>query len=179
MSGDILIRPVELIDIDEEYCSWYTNLDGHLDFFSGSGREFNKDVIVSDYNLGIESRKWFYYLILSSSGDRIGNIKLGPIDINNKTSDLVCLVGNRNFLGKGVAPKAISLANELAFKEHDLRRLHGGMHAQNTPSIKAYTRAGWVVEGVLRGYYLVDGKAEDRVCVACFNPKYFDLKNDQ
>jgi len=49
------------------------------------------------------------------------------------------------------------------------------MFRGNIGSVKAYTRAGWVIEGVLKGQYLVDGKAEDRILVACFNPKYFDI----
>jgi RimJ/RimL family protein N-acetyltransferase len=47
------------------------------------------------------------------------------------------------------------------------------MYASNVASIKAYTRAGWIVEATFKGYYWIDGKAEDRVCVACFNPKHF------
>ena len=176
--NEISLRPVELNDIDREYCGWYENLDGHLNFFSGSGKQFTKGVIIDDYLTGKKDNEWFYYIIECTSGERIGTVKVGPIDRKNKTSDLVCLIGNRNFLGKGIAPKVISIANKIAFKKHDIRRLHGGMHAQNTQSIKAYTRAGWIVEGILKGYYLVDGNAEDRVCVACFNPAYFNLEND-
>ena len=76
-------------------------------------------------------------------------------------------------MGKGLAQKAIQLASNLAFDKFDIRRLHGGMYQSNIPSIKAYTRAGWFIEATLKGYYLVDGKAEDRICVAYLNPRYF------
>jgi hypothetical protein len=29
----------------------------------------------------------------------------------------------------------------------------------------------------LKGFYWKDGKPDDRVCVACLNPKYFPEKN--
>jgi RimJ/RimL family protein N-acetyltransferase len=173
MLNEIFLRPLEIIDIDAEYLSWYTNNDGHLNYFTGSGRSFDRETLLKDFQEGIATKRWYYYLIQSQSGEKIGNVKIGPIDTRNKTSDLVCLIGNRNFLGKGLASKAIEKANEIAFEKHDIRRLHGGMYASNIPSIKAYTKAGWIVEATFKGFYWVNGLPEDRVCVACFNPSYF------
>lgn len=170
---EISLRPLKINDITKAYCEWYVNSDGHLDYFTGSGRKFDKEFLIQNFEEGIQSSKWFYYLILAKDGTPIGNVKIGSIDTKNKTSDLVCLIGDRNFAGKGLASKAISLANNIAFQEHDIRRLHGGMYASNVPSIKAYTRAGWIIEGIFKGYYWIDDKPEDRVCVACFNPNYF------
>lgn len=173
LSGEFKLSPLSIEHIDDEYVSWFDNKDGHLNYFTGSGRTFSKEVIIKDFQDGIESGKWFYYLITSETDEKIGNIKIGPIDKKNKTSDLVCLVGNRNFLGKGIASRAIELGNKIAFEKYDIRRLHGGMYASNLASIKAYTRAGWHIEATFKGYYWVDSKSEDRVCVACMNPKYF------
>jgi RimJ/RimL family protein N-acetyltransferase len=165
--GVFSIRKLLLEDIDSEYLSWFENHDGHL------------EIIVDDYNLGLKSGKWFYFLIESSEGEKIGNVKIGPIDLKNKTSDLVCLVGNRKYLGQGIAYRAIKITSDIAFKIHDIRRLHGGMYENNIPSIKAYTKAGWNIEGRMKGYYMVPGGAEDRICVFCLNPKYFpDVKGE-
>jgi len=173
MMMNIKLRKLELRDINDEYCNWYKNDDGHLDYFTGSNRVFSKATLIDDYNHGVETGRWFYYLIEDKDSNRIGNVKIGPIDIKNATSDLVCLIGNRDFLGKGVAAKAIALANDIAFRKHGIRRLHGGMYKSNVPSIKAYTRAGWFVECEMEGFYLIDGKVESRVCVACLNPDLF------
>lgn len=171
--GDFKLVPLQLSHIDEEYVSWFDNADGHLDYFTGSGRSFSKEVIEQDFQAGIAAKSWFYYLIESSNGDKIGNIKIGPIDKKNRTSDLVCFVGNRKYLGKGIASRAIRLANKIAFEAYDIRRLQGGMYSSNVPSIKAYTKAGWYIEATLKGYYWIDSRSEDRICVACLNPKYF------
>ena len=173
MSVEISLRPMTENDVDAEYVSWFNNSDGHLDFYTGSGRIYDREVILEDLNKGIETKRWFYHII-ECEGKKIGNVKIGPIDLNNKTSDLVCFIGNRSYLGKGLASKAISIANEIAFKKYDIRRLHGGMYSSNIPSIKAYLRAGWIVEANLVGYYWTEGKSVDRVSVACFNKKYFD-----
>lgn len=177
MTIEIKLRPLKLVDIDSEYCRWYENDDGHLNFFTGSGRIFSRELLVNDFDEGVKSSRWFYYLIESDSGEKIGNVKIGPIDLRNKTSDLVCLLGNRDFLGKGIASKAIEIANSIAFKMHDIRRLHGGMYASNISSIKAYTRANWFIEGTFKGFYWLNGVAEDRICVACLNPDYFSTES--
>ena len=173
MGQEVFLRPLQESDIDDEYLSWFKNEDGHLDYFTGSCRVFTREMIVEDFRKGISEKRWFYYLIESDSGTKIGNVKIGPIDTVNKTSDLVCLVGNRNFLGKGIASKAIAIANKVAFEKYDIRRLQGGMFQGNIGSIKAYTRAGWFIEARMKGFYWINGVSEDRVCVACLNPRYF------
>ncbi len=173
MTTEITLSPVQITDIDDEYCSWFENTDGHLNYYSGSGRTFSRELLVKDFNDGIESQRWYYYLILNEKGQKIGNVKIGPFDLRNKTSDLVCLIGNRSYLGRGLASKAIALANQVAFDQHDIRRLQGGMYASNIPSIKAYTKAGWFIEATMKGFYWVNNQPEDRVCVACLNPRYF------
>ncbi len=169
----IKLRKLDLTDIDEEYCSWYSNDDSHLRYFTGSGRTFSRKVLLEDFEKGEQSGTHYYYVIEIPNGTRIGNVKIGPIDMVNRTSDLVCLIGNRAFIGKGISSQAILLANQIAFEDHDIRRLQGGMIARNIPSIKAYTKAGWIVEATMQGYYLIDGVPIDRICVACLNPKYF------
>lgn len=173
MSVEIQLRPARLDDFDTEFVGWYANDDGHLDYFTGSGRVFDRATLVKDFELGLETGRWFYYLVETDAGERVGTLKIGPIDLRNRTADLVALIGNRAFLGQGLATRAIALGNALAFEQHDVRRLHSGIFATNIAAIKAYTRAGWFVEATMKGYYLRDGKPVDRVCVACLNPRYF------
>jgi ribosomal-protein-alanine N-acetyltransferase len=174
MTERIKLRQAELNDIDDEYVSWYRNEDGLLDTFTGSRRGFTRESIVEDFRLSLESKRVFYWVILdAASGKRIGNVKIGPIDYANKTSDLVCFIGDRGYHGKGLAKEAVAAASRLAFEKYDIRRLQGGMYATNVASIKAYLAGGWQQEGLLRGYYWVDGVAIDRVLVCCLNPKYF------
>lgn len=178
-SYGLTLRPLKITDIDDEYMSWYNNRDGHLNHFTGSRRAFNQQSILDDYYQGSKTGRWFYYLIEASSGEKLGNVKVGLIDTINMTSDLVCLVGNRKFIGKGLATKAIRLANQIAFSNHYIRRLQGGMYEDHIASFKAYTKAGWKEEARLEGYYWVDGKSVDRICVACLNPKCFEvIEND-
>ena len=170
----VSLRELVDADLDEEYFSWYMNEDGLLDTFTGSRRKFQREGILNDVHEGISSGRWFYWVVTHvETGARIGNVKIGPIDVVNKTSDLVCLIGNRDFLGRGLAREAIEQGSKVAFDKYDIRRLHGGMYENNIASIKAYTSAGWQLEGRLKGFYWVEEKSVDRILVCCLNPKYF------
>jgi RimJ/RimL family protein N-acetyltransferase len=173
-AGRVFLRDLREEDINEHFAAWFEQPDTLLDFYSASRRHFTRDALLAELGEAQRSQSVFFYAIVDrASGEVIGNLKLGPIDRHHKTSDLVTLIGNRAYLSKGLAKEAIALANVVAFERHDIRKLYSGMYAANIASIKAYTAAGWVVEGLLKGQYLVDGKAMDRVLVACFNPKYF------
>jgi ribosomal-protein-alanine N-acetyltransferase len=169
-SPDVMLRQATAADVDEEFCGWYRNDDGHLAYFSGSGRTFDRETLVADIEEGFRLGRWFYYLVTARDGTRIGTIKVGPIDQRNQTSDLVSLIGNRAYVGKGLGAQAVAAASRIAFASLGVRRLHSGMYANNVSSIRAYVRAGWFIEATMRGFYLVEGAPVDRVCVACLNP---------
>ena len=173
MNSNVHLRPASLEDLDAEYCEWYVNSDGHLDWFSGSGRSFGREELVRDFEEGQRTGRWFNYIVEGGSGTRIGNVRIGPIDLLNRTSDLVTLIGNRAYIGKGISAVAIRQANQIAFEQHEIRRLQTGMLATNIPSIKAYTRAGWFIEATFRGFYWRNDQPVDRICAACLNPKFF------
>jgi len=168
------IRPLLETDINDRYASWFKNYDGHLDYYSGSGYEMNKDDLIRQLKDSKKKKDHFFYAIVHLEPDLlIGSIKIGPISHRHKTADLVTLIGDRNFIRRGLAKEAISLGNAIAFEELNLRKLYSGMYAENKASINAYLASGWVIEGVMKGQYWVNGKPMDRIMVACFNPRYF------
>lgn len=161
-------------DIDNEYVSWFSTSDGHLAYYTGSQRQIVQSDLLKDWADNAESGKIKTFLVFAENGDRVGNVRLGPIDAKNKTADLPTFIGNRHYLGRGLAPQIIRMGNEIAFRDYGLRRLQGGMFEKNIASVKAYLRAGWYVEGRFKGYYLTESGPQDRICVACLNPAYFD-----
>lgn len=172
--GDKLyLKEVQKTDITEEVMSWF-NDPQLMKYYTNSKNKITKGKLLSSIEEGKKAGNLLTFGIYFKKNDElIGTIKLGPINLSHRTSDLVALIGNRNYLGKGLSAEAISLGNKLAFHEFDIRKLYGGMYISNIPSIKAYRRAGWLIEGRLTGQFLVEGENEDRILVACFNPKYF------
>lgn len=162
--------------IDDKIMSWFAN-PILMQYYTNSKRKITKESLIKSINEGKKKKNSFtYFIVHNDSNSIIGTIKVGPINKIHKISDLVALIGEKGNYGKGIGTEAIELGVKLAFEVLDIRKLFGGMYASNIASIKAYTRAGWIVEGILKGHYINEGKSEDRILVGCFNPKYFNKK---
>ncbi|WP_268123783.1 GNAT family N-acetyltransferase [Roseivirga pacifica] len=176
-SERLLVREIKNADIDKRLLSWFDNPE-LMKFYTNSRNKITKEVLLDSIERGKNEGNNFTFLVCNRlTGQSIGTLKLGPINKAHRTSDLVALIGDRSSInGGGVGTEAIEIGNRIAFTEFDLRKLYGGMYKSNIASIKAYTRAGWIVEGKLKGQFLVDGVSEDRILVGCFNPNYFTEK---
>lgn len=172
-SQRIYLRLIEAADMDEKFMSWFED-ESLMKFYTNSKRKITKSGLLKNIAEGKKNNNNFTYGIFHKEADEcIGTVKIGYINHIHKISDLATLVGNKNYHGKGLASEAIRLGNHIAFEQYGIRKLFSGVYESNIASIKAYIRADWIIEGRLKGHYLVDGKMEDRILIGCFNPAYF------
>ena len=175
--GDrVHLRELVESDVTERYLSWFRSEDvvGFLE-----ARALRREDVLEYIRYGKESETHYLYAIcVNETDEHIGNVKVGPIDRKHMTSDLVTVIGEPTYWGKGLATEAIGIGNQVAFQQHEIRKLSGGIHSANIGSIRAYTKAGWIIEGILKGHYILDGTVMDRVCVSCFNPEYFHVSGN-
>ena len=172
--GSLLyLKKIKIEDITEDFMTWFSD-DELMKYYTNSKTKITKESLLKSIEEGEKTGSSYTFgIFFKENNECIGTIKLGPINIIHKISDLVVLIGNKKYHGRGLAVEAIKLGNEIAFNYYDIRKLYGGMYESNISSIKAYTRAGWVIEGKLKGHYLENGLPMDRIEVGCFNPKYF------
>ena len=104
-------------------------------------------------------------------GRHVGNVKLAGINLRHRRAALSLLIGDRDVWGQGVATQAINLATAVAFKKYGLFKIFAGFYAANIASIRAFEKAGYIVEAKLRGNRCLDGEMVDEVLMACFNPQ--------
>jgi len=164
----VFLRRLREDDIDERFALWFQNKD-LMQYYRGDPAPMSRQDLIDEF-IEIESKGkiFIYAIVVVQTNIVIGTIRIGPIHPTHRTSDLVVLLGDLAYHGKGIAVEAIIQGNELAFTAHNVRKLHGGMYSSNSASIGAYLKAGWIVEGNLKDHYLVEGKPMDRVLVACF-----------
>jgi RimJ/RimL family protein N-acetyltransferase len=166
----LYLRELTEADVTDNYLAWF-NDDDVTSFLEA--RNLTRESVIEYMNHGRETGTYYMYAVCDNETDKhVGNVKIGPIDLKHNTSDLVTVMGDPNFRGKGLGTEIIKLASAVAFEKYDIRKLSGGMYEDNIASIKAYTKAGWVIEGRLKAHYQLNGKIMDRVLVSCFNPKY-------
>ena len=167
--NSILLRELSPDDVNDRYLSWFR--DEVVTQFLTSHNLSRQDVI-SYIEAGNRSGSYHMLALCDLTSElHIGNVKIGPIDRINGVSDLVTVIGDRRFWGKGIATEAIELASNLAFSLLGIRKLCGSIISNNLGSIKSYTRAGWHIECIRKNQFQVKGELQDEVFVSCFNPR--------
>jgi [ribosomal protein S5]-alanine N-acetyltransferase len=169
--GGIFLRPLRDDDIDERYLSWFR--DPHVTRHLEATNITRDDALEHLHYRENDRLRFLYAICTEDSSLHIGNVKIGDIDYKSMTSDLVTVLGDRNYWGRGLATTAIRLGNDIAFNKLNIRKLHGGMYSDNIASVKAYRKAGWVVEAVLYQHILSESGYCDRIVVSCFNPALY------
>lgn len=99
-------------------------------------------------------RPWMVYV----DGDHIGNIVLDQIDRKAATARLSVYLGEANMRNRGTGTAALQQALECAFSEEQLYRVWLTVHAENAAAIHVYRKLGFMVEGTLRGAFVVGGR---------------------
>lgn len=89
--------------------------------------------------------------ICLSQGDRhIGNCGLMGIDRENLVATLGIFIGELDCRGQGFGGEAVRTLCAYAFDEMNLHKIRLDVQAGNAAAVKAYERAGFRKEGVLR-----------------------------
>jgi RimJ/RimL family protein N-acetyltransferase len=171
VNNGIYLRPLADSDVTPRYLEWLRDEQVHS-FLEVRGDDLVLDDIKEYISKGPRTGEYYMYAICDAASNlHIGNVKVGPIITAHRVSDLPVVIGDKSYWGKGVATEAIKLGGQTAFDEHGIRKLQGQIYRGNIGSLKAYCRAGWVIEGVIQGRYLVNGEPMDQVIVSCNNPK--------
>jgi len=108
----------------------------------------------------------------------IGNIKIGPIKRKDGVSDLVTVLGDQDYWGKGIAAIAINKAVDLGFTEGKIRKFSASINSLNIGSIKAYLQGGFTKEAVIPNYFYNKNNSvitpSDKIFVGLEN-KHYDM----
>lgn len=87
-------------------------------------------------------QQWFlsiqnsHYFIIYSGSDPIGLIDLKKIDLNKKTAESGLLIGNKNFVGTGIALGASILLLDFAFEKLGLETVTAKINKENNQAEK-------------------------------------------
>jgi RimJ/RimL family protein N-acetyltransferase len=103
---------------------------------------------------------------LRATNRHVGNIKLAPIDWHHGLGEIGIMIGERTVWGTGVATTAINIMCTIAKEELQLRKLTAGCYASNAGSVRAFVKAGFIVEGTRKQHFLCADRTEDLTLLA-------------
>jgi diamine N-acetyltransferase len=124
-----------------------------------------------------EHERWFaglasatdrVYMAIEETATRthIGNVWLWSVDERNRKAELRIVIGDRAHLGHGAGSEAVDLMCRYAFRTRALHRLYAHVLAFNTRARRAFEKAGFTTEGILKDDRLADGRLVDAYLLA-------------
>jgi RimJ/RimL family protein N-acetyltransferase len=93
----------------------------------------------------------------------IGNISLSNLHPTFRTAEISIIIGVKKSRGNGYGTEAINLIVNHAFTRMNLNRLQAGTVVKNVGSIRAFEKAGFQKEGILKQVYYCEGEYQDIV----------------
>jgi RimJ/RimL family protein N-acetyltransferase len=99
----------------------------------------------------------------------IGSCQLRGIDRAQGVAELQIRIGTSDDRGRGLGAEAVRLLLAHAFNDLGLHRVGLEVFPSNEPAIRAYEKAGFRREGVLREAALIDGERTDIVVMGALS----------
>ena len=162
----LVLRELEPDDVGPRYAAWMNDpeITRFLETKPGSHTELSLRAYVEQVRADPSSH--LFAIVLREDGRHIGNIKLGPVVADHGRADIGLVIGERDSWGHGYATEAIAALSAWAFACLGLEKLTAGAYDVNVGSVRAFQRAGFLIEAVLRAHGAVDGRRVDVVLLA-------------
>ncbi|WP_342429645.1 GNAT family protein [Neobacillus sp. FSL H8-0543] len=107
----------------------------------------------------------------------IGFVVIHSIEWNNQSGLLAIGIGDRPNQNKGYGSEALQLILRYAFHELNLNRVGLDVISYNGRAIRAYEKAGFVVEGRVRSAVYRDGVYSDRINMGILKSEWEKINN--
>jgi RimJ/RimL family protein N-acetyltransferase len=160
------LRPLEKRDIKLKV-KWYNDPQVNKKLILNEELELAKSLEWFDKAIHDDSRRDF--IIETKDGEPIGLTGLLGIDRIHGTAECFCVIGQKEFWGKGIGTQVHSLLIQWAFDELNLHKIWAVVYTNNAAVLKLVKKLGFEIEGTLREEKCIAGKRIDlfRIGVLC------------
>lgn len=139
----VYLRPLDEKDATGRYVHWLNDeeVNKFLETREASKEDLQK--YIQQKNESDESL--FLGIFWKENNEHIGNVKLEPIDFNEKKATLGILIGEKEYWGKGIATEVTELLTAFAFEHLGLEEVNLGVISENNAAIRVYEKCGFEV----------------------------------
>ena len=144
---NIYLRELKEEDASQEYCNWLN--DPIINKFLETRRATIKE--LKEYiREKKENENCLFLGIFTKDADKhIGNVKLEPIDWNDKKATLGILIGDKNYWWKGICTIVMKLITKYAFEKMGLDKIDLGVLSENRAAIICYLKSGFKIDNFI------------------------------
>lgn len=159
----IYLRGLNVEDAKGDYPSWL-NDETTCKYSEHHVFPYSMDSAV-DYltKLLFQKDKIMLAIVDKKSNKHIGNITLLAISSLHRSAEFSIMIGNKEFLGKGISKEASLLMLNHGFNTMNLHRICCGTMVLNSAMMTLATSLGMVEEGIFRDEVYKDGKYHNTV----------------
>jgi len=130
---------VEHLSID--YVNWIN--DSEVNRYMESRGNYTLEML-SDFLIENEKKDIYFWAIHLKTDDKhIGNIKIDPIDLTNKSGEYGIMMGDKNNWGKGYAKEASIAIINYFFTTRQLNKITLGVIQDNENAVLLYQKIGF------------------------------------
>jgi RimJ/RimL family protein N-acetyltransferase len=109
-------------------------------------------------------------------GALIGHAGIAAISAVNRSGEYYIFIGDKGSWGKGYGTEVTRVIIGYGFASLNLHRIALTVSDENIGGVKAYTRAGFTTEGVLRQAAYRDGRYHDKIVMSILRPEWDQLQ---
>lgn len=102
----------------------------------------------------------------------IGYAGISGISTINKSGEYFIFIGDKEYWGKGIGTEVTRKIVKMGFEELGLNRIMLSVSVPNVAGVKAYERAGFVLEGRFREAALRNGEFHDKLVMSILKSEW-------
>ncbi|MET9293047.1 GNAT family protein [Streptomyces sp. NPDC003077] len=115
-----------------------------------------------------------FLMVVTHEGERIGAVNWGPLAYHGSYT-IGSVIGASGLWTQGYGVEANVLLLNHLFHALDARRVQMTLGTHNKHMLQIVVDAGFVVEGILRDYFFVDGRHFDAVTCSLLREEFYAL----
>nr|WP_256454924.1 GNAT family protein [Cohnella sp. GbtcB17] len=151
-------------------------MDEEIRYMTGTKSNFTLEQIQTHINnINNDPSRYDFAICLKDDDRMIGELSISDIDEENKKAGFRITMNSIQLTGKGYGTEAIKIVLRFVFEELKLNRLELEVFSHNLRGIRAYEKAGFVKEGVLRESLYYDGTYSDEIIMAMIKKDYMKM----
>lgn len=167
-----VLRLARKEDAQEYYEHNFHPLDGEIARFTGCRPEFERKEVIDFFLQCVEAEDRYDFLLLSPEGHVIGESVINEIHEELRSANFRIAIFHQDARGKGIGSWAVRQTVRFAFEELRLHRLSLEVFSFNPRAIRAYEKAGFRREGVLRDGVKDGDKYADVILMAILEEEW-------
>lgn len=169
----------EMLEISAPYYSWLDDLS--LDIYTERSYFPNSQKRIQDYyHESLNNQSLILLGIFDNETDKhIGNISFQEISWIARRASIAYLIGDKSFLGKGIATDAVMMMMYYGFNKLNFQRIFAGVSDMHEASKKVCLKSGMKQEGRFRNDLFRNGEFSDSIVYAAIRDEWMEEKGEK